>query len=246
MVFMTTLWLTLSFVAVSMLYASVGQAGGSGYLAAMALFGVSPVVMKPTALVLNILVATLSTLKFSHAGYFSWAIFWPFAVTSVPAAFIGGILSVSSSVYNIIVGGVLLYAALQLFRVTQVAPSMGIQPPPLWLALIAGTGVGLLSGLTGIGGGLMFGPLLLSMRWAEARQTLGMSAAINLTNSTAGLLGHLSSVMALPTALPLWAAAAMLGGWVGAEYGSRRFSHLTLQRLLAVVLVIAGIKLIVA
>jgi uncharacterized protein len=212
----------------------------------MALFGVSPVVMKPTALVLNILVATLSTLKFSHAGYFSWAVFWPFAITSVPAAFIGGILSVSSSVYNIIVGGVLLYAALQLFRVTQVAPSVSIQPPPLWLALIAGTVVGLLSGLTGMGGGLMFGPLLLSMRWAETRQTLGLSAAINLTNSTAGLLGHLSSVMALPSALPLWAAAAMLGGWVGAEYGSRRFSHLTLQRLLAVVLVIAGFKLILA
>ena len=140
------------------------------------------------------------------------AIFWPFAVTSVPAAFIGGTLSVSSSLYNIIVGGVLLYAALQLFRVTQVAPSMGIRPPPLWLALIAGAGVGLLSGVTGIGGGIMVGPLLLSMRWAETRQTLGISAAINLTNSTAGTLGHLSSVMALPSAIPLWAAAAMLGG----------------------------------
>jgi uncharacterized membrane protein YfcA len=91
----------------------------------------------------------------------------------------------------------------------------------------------------------MFGPLLLSMRWAETRQTLGMSAAINLTNSAAGTLGHLSSVMALPSAIPLWAAAAMLGAWVGVEYGSRRFSHLTLQRLLAVVLVIAGLKLIV-
>jgi uncharacterized membrane protein YfcA len=245
MTFVITLWLTLSFAVVSMLYASVGQAGGSGYLAAMALFGVSPVVMKPTALVLNVLVATLSTLKFSHAGYFSWAIFWPFAVTSVPAAFIGGTLSVSSSIYNIIVGGALLYAALQLFRVTQVAPSLGVQSPPLWLALSAGAAVGLLSGLTGIGGGIMFGPLLLSLRWAETRQTLGMSAALNLTNSAAGTLGNLSSVMALPSAMFLWAAAAMLGGWVGSEYGSRRVSQLTLQRLLAVVLVIAGFKLII-
>jgi uncharacterized membrane protein YfcA len=241
---MTILWLTLLFAAVSMLYASVGQAGGSGYLAAMALLGVSPAVMKPTALVLNVFVATIATLKFSHAGYFSWAIFWPFAVTSVPAAFVGGALSLSSAVYNMIVGGVLLYAASRLFRVAQAAPSMCIKPPPLWVALIAGVGVGLLSGVTGIGGGIVFGPLLLSMRWAETRQTLGMSAAINLTNSAAGLLGHLASVMALPNAIPLWAAAAMIGGWVGAEYGSRRFSHVTFQRLLAAVLTIAALKLI--
>jgi uncharacterized protein len=241
---MTILWLTLLFAVVSMLYASVGQAGGSGYLAAMALLGLSPAVMKPTALVLNVFVATISTLKFSHAGYFSWGTFWPFAVTSVPAAFVGGALSVSSSIYNIVVGGLLLYAAFRLFRVTQVAPSTCIKSPPLWVALIVGAGVGLLSGVTGIGGGIMFGPLLLSMRWTETRQTLGMSAAINLTNSAAGLLGHLASVMALPSAMPLWVAAAMIGGWVGAEYGSHRFSHVSLQRLLAAVLTIAALKLL--
>jgi uncharacterized membrane protein YfcA len=241
---MTILWLTLLFAVVSMLYASVGQAGGSGYLAAMALLGLSPAVMKPTALVLNVFVATISTLKFSHAGYFSWGTFWPFAVTSVPAAFVGGALSVSSSIYHIVVGGLLLYAAFRLFRVTQVAPSTCIKSPPLWVALIVGAGVGLLSGVTGIGGGIMFGPLLLSMRWAETRQTLGMSAAINLTNSAAGLLGHLASVMALPSAMPLWVAAAMIGGWVGAEYGSHRFSHVALQRLLAAVLTIAALKLL--
>ncbi|MGH8066186.1 MAG: sulfite exporter TauE/SafE family protein [Candidatus Entotheonellia bacterium] len=241
---MTTLWLSLLIAAVSLLYASVGQAGGSGYLAVMALLGVSPEVMKPTALVLNVLVATIAMLKFSHAGYFSWATFWPFAVTSVPAAFVGGALSFSTAVYNMIVGGVLLYAAFRLFRLTQAAPPTCITPPPLGVALISGVGVGLLSGFTGIGGGIVFGPLLLSMRWAETRQTLGMSAAINLTNSAAGLLGHLASVMALPSAIPLWAAAAMIGGWVGAEYGGRRFSHLTLQRLLSVVLTIAALKLI--
>jgi uncharacterized membrane protein YfcA len=241
---MIILWLTLLIGAVSMLYASVGQAGGSGYLAAMALLGVSPAVMKPTALVLNVLVATISTLKFSHAGYFSWATFWPFAVTSVPAAFVGGALSLSSTVYNIIVGGVLLYAAFRLFRITQSSPSPCVKPPPLWVALIIGGGIGLLSGATGIGGGIVLGSLLLSMHWAETRQTLGMSAAVNLTNSTAGLLGHVSSMMALPSAIPLWAAAAMIGGWAGAEYGSRRFSPRTLQRLLAAVLTIAALKLI--
>jgi len=118
--------------------------------------------------------------------------------------------------------------------------------PPLSIALILGVGIGLLSGFTGIGGGIVFGPLLLCMGWAETRDALGMSAAINLSNSAAGLLGHLSSVLALPRPIPLWAAAAMIGGWVGAEYGSRRFSYVTLRRLLAVILTIAGLKLIIA
>jgi uncharacterized membrane protein YfcA len=243
---MTDLWLTCAIFVVSMLYASVGQAGGSGYLAAMALLGFPPEIMKPTALVLNILVATISTIKFSRAGYVGMTAFWPFAVTSVPAAFIGGMLPPPGSVYNIIVGGVLLYAAYRLWRRSQTVTTRENQPPPLWGTLITGAWIGLLAGFTGIGGGIVLGPFLLMLGWAETRHTLGMSAAINLSNSAAGLLGHLSSVMALPSAIPLWAAAAMIGGWVGAEYGSRRFSHLTLQRVLAVVLTIAGFKLIIA
>jgi uncharacterized membrane protein YfcA len=243
---MTDLWLTCAIFAVSILYASVGQAGGSGYLAAMALLGFPPEVMKPTALVLNILVATISTIKFSRAGYVGWTTFWPFAVTSVPAAFIGGVLPPPGSVYNIVVGGVLLYAAYRLWRTLQTVTTSDNQPPPLWGTLIIGAWIGLLAGFTGIGGGIVLGPFLLMLGWAETRHTLGLSAAINLSNSAAGLLGHLSSVMALPSAIPLWAAAAMIGGWVGAEYGSRHFAHRTLQRLLAVVLTIAGLKLIIA
>jgi uncharacterized protein len=241
---MTTLWLTCAITVVSILYASVGQAGGSGYLAAMALLGVPPEVMKPTALVLNILVATISTVKFARAGYLTWVTFWPFAVTSVPAAFIGGMLSPPSRAYHMIVGGVLLYMAYRLWRTSQAVTTGGTHPPTLWMALIFGACVGALAGLTGIGGGIVLAAFLATLGWAETRQTLGLSAAINLSNSAAGLLGHLSSVMALPSAIPLWAAAAMIGGWVGAEYGSRRFSHPTLQRLLAAVLMIAGLKLI--
>jgi len=238
--------LTVSILAVSLLYASVGQAGGSGYLAAMALLGVAPAVMKPTALVLNVLVALISTVKFWRAGYLSWTAFGPFAATSIPAAFIGGVVSPSVGFYETMVGVVLLYAAYRLLRMGDVDSPRCVKPPQLWVALIVGVGVGLLSGFTGIGGGVVFGPLLLSLRWADTRGVLGMSAAINLSNSAAGLLGHLSSVTALPSAIPLWAGAAMVGGWVGAEYGSHRFSPLTLQRLLAVVLIIAGCKLIFA
>lgn len=243
---MAVFLLTVLILAVSLLYASVGQAGGSGYLAAMALLGFSPVVMKPTALVLNVLVALISTVKFWRAGRVSWIIFWPFAATSIPAAFVGGVLSPSTSLYKTIVGVVLLYAAYRLIRMGHADSPTCIKPPQLWVALIVGVGVGLLSGFTGIGGGVVFGPLLLSMRWAETREVLGMSAAINLSNSAAGLLGHLSSAIALPSAIPLWASAAVIGGWVGAEYGSRRFSQLTLRRLMALVLTIAGLKLILA
>jgi uncharacterized protein len=240
-----TVWLlTCLILAVSMLYAAVGQAGGSGYLAVMALMGVTPTVMRPTALVLNILVAAIATVKFYRAGYFSWSAFWPFAVTAVPTAFVGGGLALQPATYNLIVGFVLLYAAYRLFRLTQVTTSTHIDAPPLWIALLSGVGLGLLSGLTGIGGGVLFSPLLLCFGWAETRPTLGLSAAMNLTNSAAGLLGHIASVRALPSAMPIWAAAAMLGAWIGAEYGSRRFASRTLQRLLAGVLTIAGLKLL--
>jgi uncharacterized membrane protein YfcA len=241
---MTVALLTCLIFAVSMLYAAVGQAGGSGYLAVMALLGVAPAVMRPTALVLNILVATISTLKFYRAGYFSWPTFWPFAVTSIPAAFVGGSLSLQPGTYNIIVGSVLLYAAYRLFRIAQVSTTTRSIASPIWMALLLGVGVGLLSGLTGIGGGVLFGAALLGLGWADTRPALGMTAALNLSNSAAGLLGHVASVKALPSAIPIWAAAAMLGGWIGAEYGSRRLSSRTLQRLLAVVLTIAGLKLL--
>jgi uncharacterized protein len=241
---MAVFLLTVLILAVSLLYASVGQAGGSGYLAAMALLGFAPAVMKPTALILNVLVALISTVKFWRAGYVSWRIFWPFAATSIPAAFIGGVVSPSVALYETIVGVVLLYAAYRLLRMVDADSPPCVKPPQLWVALIVGVGVGLLSGFTGIGGGVVFSPLLLSLRWADTREVLGMSAAINLSNSAAGLLGHLSSAIALPSAIPLWAGTALIGGWMGAEYGSRRFSPLTLQRLLAVVLTIAGLKLI--
>lgn len=226
-----------------MLYSSVGHAGASGYLAAMALLGVTPQVMRPTALTLNILVALVATIKFYRAGYFSWSIFWPFALTSIPFAFIGGALTLPTSVYKVIVGLVLVYVAYRLFRAASATTKL-VQPPPRWAALVLGAGIGLLSGLTGVGGGIFLSPLLLMMGWAETRQTSGIAAVFILVNSIAGLLGQLSSLAAVPSAIPIWAAAVLAGGWVGAEYGSRRLSTVTLRRLLAVVLVIAGVKLI--
>jgi uncharacterized membrane protein YfcA len=237
----------LIFVAAA-LYSSVGHAGASGYLAAMAFYGVAPEVMKPTALVLNILVAIIGTALFLRAGYFSWRIFWPAAVGSVPMAFLGGALQLPGTAYKVAVGVILLFAAAHLawFMPDAVTDRRQRRPPPIGPAVLAGAGIGLLSGLTGTGGGIFLSPVLLFMGWASARHAAGVSAAFILVNSIAGLAGHLSGVRFLPPAIPVWAAAAVLGGVLGAGLGSRKLATRTLQRLLAAVLVIAGAKLILA
>jgi len=235
--------LTVLILAAAMLYSSVGHAGASAYLAAMALFNVAPDVMKPTALALNIVVATIATIKFYQADCFSWPVFWPFALTSIPFSFIGGALVLPGSLYKPVVGAVLLYAAYWLLVVKPAAVA-DVRSIPLWAALAAGAVIGLLSGLTGVGGGIFLSPLLLFMGWAKTKQTSGVSAAFILVNSIAGLLGHSSSVASLPGVIPVWAMAAVLGGWMGAEFGSKRIGNTTVRRLLAIVLVIAGLKMI--
>lgn len=229
--------------AAALLYSSVGHAGASGYLAAMAFMGVAPAVMKPTALSLNILVATIATVKFHRAGCFSWAVFWPFAAASVPLAFVGGAIKLPSTVYKIFVGAILLYAAWRLLCLRQAGSTGTAKPFSLWAALLSGAVIGLMSGLTGVGGGIFLSPLLLFRGWAETKETSGVSAAFILANSIAALFGHLSSLANVPTCIAPWAVAAVLGGWIGAEYGSRRLGNQTIRRLLALVLVIAGLKM---
>ena len=234
---------TLFFVGAA-LYASVGHGGASSYLAVMGLFSLAPDVMKPTALALNILVAGVATFKFYRAGLFKWALFWPFAVASIPAAFLGGAVTLPARWYKIVVGVVLLYAAVWMFRSAMRPITKDTHPAPLWAALIAGFAIGFLSGLTGVGGGIFLSPLLLSMGWAETRATSGVAAPFILVNSIAGLLGHIASVSQLPPNVPVWGAAALIGGWIGASYGSKRAPVPVLRQLLSLVLVVAGAKLI--
>ena len=238
--------LTALILLAALLYSSVGHAGASGYLAAMALMGVSPEVMRPTALTLNILVAVIATTKYYRAGAFSWRLFWPFALASIPFAYLGGALTLPGDVYKPLVGAVLIYAAWRSFRTAHGAAHVVAARPPLALLLIVGAGLGFLSGLTGVGGGIFLSPLLLLFRWAEVRVISGIAAAFILVNSIAGLLGVMVTAPALPQALPYWAVAAVVGGYVGAEYGSRRLGSPSIQRLLAVVLVIAGVKMVLA
>jgi uncharacterized membrane protein YfcA len=225
------------------LYSSIGHAGASAYLAAMALFGLAPQVMRPTALALNIIVAVIGTVRFIRAGYFSWAVFWPFAVSSIPLAFIGGMIQLPGEVYRPIVALVLLFAAFRLVFLRRAPADAPTRPLPKLLAIALGAGLGLLAGLTGVGGGIFLSPLLILMRWADVRTTSGVSASFILVNSVAGLLGAYTTLQFVPPAVGVWAVAAVLGGLLGTELGTRRFNNLALRRVLAVVLVIAAYKL---
>lgn len=240
------LLLAAAFFGAALLYSSVGHAGASGYLAAMALLGVAPETMKPTALALNILVAGIVTLRFHLAGHIRWRALAPLAAASIPMAFIGGALALPGDVYRPLVGLVLLVAAWRLFVTAASASATDARPVamPLLPALSVGAAIGLLAGLTGTGGGIFLTPLVLLAGWAGAREAAGLSAAFILANSTAGLLGNVASVQSLPDSLPLWLAVVAVGGALGAEMGARRLATPTLRRALALVLLIAGLKLI--
>ena len=228
----------------AVLYSSVGHGGASGYLAAMALFGTAPAVMKPTALVLNIIVAAIASVKFYRAGCFDRDLFLQFALGSIPCAFIGGSIVLPTQIYKPIVGIVLLYAATRLGFTKASSEAQQPRSIPIWLAIGSGMAIGLLSGLTGVGGGIFLSPLLLLMGWATMTQAVGVSAAFILVNSIAGLFGYLTRFPSLPSSLWLWSIVVAAGGWIGAEYGSKRIGSQRLQWLLAVVLAIAGVKLI--
>jgi uncharacterized protein len=229
----------------SFVYASVGHGGASAYLAAMALAGLAPAEMRPIALALNILVSSLASWKFWRAGHFRWRLFWPFAAVSIPFAYLGGAITLPATLYRVVVGVVLLYAAWQLWRSARAGAEMRpLREPPIGLALAIGAVLGLLSGLTGVGGGIFLSPLLLMLGWAGTKQTSATSAPFILVNSIAGLAaGLISGPAGLPAITWVLGAVVLAGGWLGAEYGSRRFTNPVVRRFLAAVLAVAGGKM---
>ena len=238
------LLICLAILGVAFLYSSVGHAGASGYIAVMTLFGLTPSVIKPAALVLNILVASLTAFQFWRSGHFSWRLFWPLAVLSAPFAFLGGYVNLPTHAFKILVGLVLLFSAARFLIRT--GPDQEPKEPSKPIAISVGAGLGLLSGLTGTGGGIFLTPILIFMRWARTKTASAVSALFILVNSIFGLLGNISSTRQLPLfTLPLL-AAALAGGAVGSYLGSRQFSPTFIKKLLAIVLTIAGFKLIFA
>lgn len=228
---------------VAILYSSVGHGGASGYLAVMAFLAAAPEVTRPTALVLNLFVASIATVQFWRAGHFSWKLFWPFAVTSIPFAFIGGMIKLPTNVYKIVLGLVLLFAAFRLAW-KFASDDDAVREPKLWMCLIIGAVIGLLSGLVGVGGGIFLTPVLLLMHWSETKTAAGNSALFISVNSAAGLAGNYAQVSILPSAAWFWIVAAVLGGLIGSLLGATKFDSLTLRRVLAAVLLFASVKLI--
>lgn len=227
---------------VAVLYSSVGHGGASGYLAVMAFLAVAPGVTRPTALILNVLVSTIALIQFSRRGHFSWRLFWPFAVASIPLAYIGGRIDLPTDVYKAVLGVVLLLTAIRLSL--NIKTDGETKPPNLAAALALGAAIGLVSGLVGVGGGIFLTPVLLLMRWSEARVAAGVSALFILVNSAAGLAGAYEKAIQLPAYVLPWLAAAVVGGLIGSTLGAKKFDTLTLRRVLAMVLVVAGLKLI--
>jgi uncharacterized membrane protein YfcA len=234
--------LALAIFVVALLYASVGHAGASGYIAVLTLAGLGVEEIRPTALTLNILVAAIGFAQWWRAGHFSWALFWPFALLSVPGAFLGGWLSVPADYLKILLGLVLWFSAWRLlYRKEDPAE---VARPARPVALASGAGIGVLSGLTGTGGGIFLTPLLLFGRWARVKEAAAVSSLFILVNSSSGLAGYVQSGRGLPDfAWPL-AGVVAAGGFVGSRLGSRHLPARGIGVLLAVVLVVAGSKLV--
>jgi hypothetical protein len=228
---------------VAFLYASVGHGGASGYLALMALFNVDPGIMKPTALLLNLFVSLTAFIQFYRGGHFKWKIFLPFALASIPLSFIGGLVSLDVVVYKKVLG-ILLLIPVARFLFSPKSENRQQIEPQVWMSLVIGGLIGLLSGLIGIGGGIILSPVLLLLGWTNQKQTAAISALFIFVNSLSGLGGQMAKGVDFNTGMFSMVGIAFVGGLFGAWFGALKFNHRVLQYSLAVVLALASFKLL--
>ena len=222
------------------LYASVGHGGASGYLAVMALFAIAPPVMKQTALLLNLGVSLMSFIAFYRQGYFKWTLFWPFALGSIPAAFIGARIPLTDSTYKQILGACLFLAVIRMLISLKEGTRRSL---PAVIGVFTGAAIGLLSGMIGIGGGIILSPLLLLFRWASLKEAAAVSALFIFVNSVSGLAGLKTWIPIDQSQMIYWLAASLVGGFLGARWGAAIASNVKVKWILALVLIIASLKL---
>lgn len=237
-----TIFYILLFI-VAFLYASVGHGGASGYLALMAIFGMAPEVMKPTALLLNLFVSLTAFIQYYRGGHFKWSIFWPLALASIPFAFLGGMVQIDANIYKKILGFLLLLPVLRFLFKPNVKEEDFVKSG-FFLSLGVGAVIGLLSGLIGIGGGIILSPILLLLKWTNQKQTAAISAMFIFVNSLSGLLGQLTTGVQFSSNMIYFVAIAFVGGLGGAYMGSIKFNQNILKYSLAIVLLLASFKLV--
>jgi uncharacterized protein len=238
------LLLALGMALGAALFTSVGHGGASAYIALMALFGLAPVVIRPTALALNVLVTSFSSLRYYQAGLFNWRTLWPVLLGAIPMAFIGGGIQLPGNFYKPLVGVVLLIAAIRLLMPQELKSTLTPRDIPIGWGIVCGLAIGFLAGLTGTGGGIFLSPILLFMGWSETRTASGVTSVFILCNSLAGLAGNYASLGALPSQLWLFVPAVLAGAFIGTRLGISTLAKRGILRALGVVLVIAGLKLI--
>lgn len=234
--------LIVCIVIIAFLYASAGQGGASGYLALMAFFSIAPVYMKTSALLLNIFVSLIAFISYFKAGHFRWKLLFPFALTSIPMAFVGAKLDVNPHFYKIVLGFLLLVAAARMLY--KPSEKKTINTPSFLIAMAVGATIGFLSGMTGIGGGIILSPLILLFNWASIKETAAISSIFIFLNSISGLIGTWYTGIVLPPEIIYWVLAGMAGGIAGGYAGSRKFSTTWITYALSLVLTIAGVKLL--
>ncbi len=232
--------LILLLAIMAFLYASVGHGGASGYLAIMAIFAIAPPVMKQTALLLNLGVSLMSFIAFYRQGYFKWNLFWPFALGSIPAAFLGARIPLTDSTYKQILGACLFLAVIRMVVTLKESEPRRLN---LGLGVLTGGAIGVLSGMIGIGGGIILSPLLLLFRWASLKEAAAVSALFIFVNSVSGLAGLKTWIPMDQSQMMYWLAASLVGGFLGARWGAAIASNVKVKWILALVLIIASVKL---
>lgn len=233
----------IALFVIAFLYASVGHGGASGYLALMALYGVAPEVMKPSALMLNLFVSTTSFIQFYRGGHFKMNLFWPLALASIPLAFVGGLMHIDATVYKKILGVLLVIAVARFFFFANIR-NTELKHPRIGLSLLIGAVIGFFSGLIGIGGGIILSPVLLLLKWSNMKQTAAISALFIFVNSISGLAGQLYTGIAFSSDMLMYVVVAFAGGLLGAYVGAIKLNAAALRNVLAGVLVVAAWKLL--
>jgi uncharacterized protein len=230
-------------------YAAVGQAGATGYIAAMGLAGFTPDIIRPAVLALNTLVAAIGTTRFAKAGYIKWRSAYPFVLLGLPFSVLGGVTHLPALIYHPVVGILLILAALQMVRSARLAAAtdeLARPRPPLGPSIIAGAIIGFVAGVTGIGGGIFIAPLVLTLHWLNTRHAAGLSALFNLLNSAAALAGLWSTSLIFPPELPSWLAAVAVGAIFGSWLGVKHLPSGVLRYLLSALLLVGGVWMLLS